>query len=194
MVTIAGVLTSMAEILKALVPAGIEPINFWLIFLVTFAISFIALLLLPIFKNARGIVFIIAIVIAYFVASSAVATIIISKLFPNIGLALMAILGLLLVIAVLSPKSLEKGTSWTPLIVIIVIIFIIYMTYTSVVPQLQAAGYISKSTGVTITDDDVATIIAAIVVIGLIYMVVRSKPTEESAFDKILKYLKGKSW
>ncbi|MCD6547417.1 MAG: hypothetical protein J7K22_02580 [Nanoarchaeota archaeon] len=194
MVTIAGVLTSMAEILKALVPAGIEPINFWLIFLVTFAISFIALLLIPIFKNARGIVFIIAIVIAYFVASSAVATIIISKLFPNIGLALMAILGLLLVIAVLSPKSLEKGTSWTPLIVIIVITFIIYMTYTSVVPQLQAAGYISKSTGVTITDDDVATIIAAIVVIGLIYMIVRSKPTEESVFDKILKYLKGKSW
>lgn len=194
MATIHGVLTTIAKMMGGLVPAGVQPVHFWLTLLISFAIIFIILQMLPLFSDHRGSAFIVALVTSYFVAGSAFATLIIAKLFPNVGIALMAILGLMMVIALLSPKSIESGTSWTPLIVIIAVVFVIWATYSSVAPQLQAAGIISLGEGGSVSNEDVATIITAIVIIGIIWALVRTPPDQESFFEKLVKGLKGKTW
>ncbi len=192
MVSISGIAGSMVNMLSGLVPMGVDPIYFWLTLVVTFAITFLLLLLVPLFQNHRGSAFVVAGVISYFVASSAFATIIIAKLFPNIGLALMAILGLLMVVALLSPNSLNSTSSYTTIVILIAIAFVIWMTYSSVAPQLQAAGFISPSMGTSISNNDAATIIAAVIVIGVIWVLVHPKGQAISSLGDILSKLKIK--
>jgi len=193
MATIHGVLVSLAKMMGGLVPTGVQPIHFWLTFIISFAIIYIISLLLPIFKDHRGAAFIVAAVTSYFVAGSAFATLIIAKLFPNVGIAIMAILGFMMVVALLSPSSLKGGSSWTPLIVILAIVFVIWATYSSVAPQLQAAGIISSGGTGNISNEDVATIIAAIIVIGIIWAIVRVPHQDHPYLDNMFNYLKGKS-
>jgi len=192
MATIHGVLLSIAKMMGGLVPTGVQPIHFWLTFIISFAIIYVISLMLPIFKEHKGASFVVAAVTSYFVAGSAFATLIIAKLFPNVGIAIMAILGFMMVIVLLSPDSMKQGTSWTPLIVIIAMVFVIWATYSSVAPQLQAAGIISSGSGGNISNEDVATIIAAIVIIGIIWALVRT-PNKEGhpSLDAIFNYLKG---
>ncbi len=197
MATIHGVITSMIQLMNGLVPAGVQSVHFWLVLLISFAITFILLQLIPVFQNHRGSAFIVAAVISYFVAGSAFATIIIAKLFPNVGIALMAILGLLMVVALLSPNSLKSGTSWTPVIVIIALIFVIWATYSSVAPQLQAAGVISSTgEGGGISNQDVASIIVVLLIIGVIWKLVSppSKPKDRDLLGKFITALSGKEW
>jgi hypothetical protein len=196
MATIHGIIVSMAQMLNALVPAGVQSVHFWLVLLMSFAITFILLQLIPLFSDHRGSAFIVAAIISYFVAGSAFATIIIAKLFPNVGIALMAILGLLMVISLLSPNSLKGGTSWTPIVVIIALIFVIWATYSSVAPQLQAAGIISSTGEGGVSNQDVAAIIVVLIVIGVIWKLVSppSKPKSNNFFDALFNYAKGKNW
>lgn len=195
MVTISGVFSSIFEILKNLVPVGVDPIYFWLTLILSFGIIFLLLQLLPLFNDKRGIAFIVALVMSYFVASSAFATIVIAKLFPNIGLAIMAILGLLMVIALLSPGSFKGGLKFTVPIALVAFIFVIFMTYSSVAPELAKAGFISPGLGTTISDNDVAMVIAAIIVVGLLYMLVAPKGDGTSTFgDKFFKLMGQKGW
>ncbi len=193
MVTISGILSSMGKLLQGFVPIGIDPVYFWATLLISFGIIYLLLQLLPLFKESRGIAFIVAAVISYFVASSAFATIIIAKLFPNIGIAIMAILGLLMVIAFLSPDAFEGGLRAAPFIAIVAFIIVIFLTYSAVAPELSAAGYISEGTGVSISDDDVAMIMAAIIVIGIIWAIVGTKKPEKD-YLKLPKWIFGKGW
>jgi len=196
MVTVSGVLGSIFDILKNLVPIGVDPIYFWLTLVVTFGLTFLLLQLIPLFKNSRGIAFIVAIVMSYFVASSAFATVIIAKLFPNIGLAIMAILGLLMVLAFISPDSFKGGLSYTPIIAVVVFIIIIVMTYGSVAPELAKAGFIAPEIGVSISDNEVAMVIAAIIVIGLLWMLVSPPKKDEGGglFKAFWDAAKGKTF
>ena len=195
MVTVHGVLTSMLNMLAGLVPVGVQPVHFWLTLLVSFAITYVILLLLPIFRDHRGAGFIVAAVISYFVASSAFATVVIAKLFPNVGIALMAILGLLMVIAILSPNSIKSGsTRATPIIVIIAIIFVIWATYSSVASEFQVG---TGGGGVGVTNSDVATIIAILIIIGIIAIIVSPSKSGGSRSDRIGKFfdwLGGSGW
>ena len=196
MVTISGVFGSIFYILKNLVPVGVDPVYFWLTLIVSFGMIFLLLQILPLFKDKRGIAFVVALVMSYFVASSAFATIIIAKLFPNIGIALMAILGLLLVIALLSPGAFEgPGLRFTIPIAIVAFIFVIVMTYGSIAPELAKAGIITPGIGTAISDSDVAIVIAAIIVIVLLYMLVAPKREGPSSFgDKFFKLMGQKGW
>ena len=176
--SVTGIFDSMLGILTGFVPIGVTPIYFWLTLVISLGIIFLLMQNLPFFKDSRGIAFIVSAIIAYFVASSAFATIIIAKLFPSIGLAIMAILGLLMVIALLSPKSFEGEEGfmpYAPIIVIIVFLVIIWMTYSAAAPELSAAGFISKSTGIAISDSDMALVIVAIAVIGGLWLVFKPK-------------------
>ncbi|MCD6576227.1 MAG: hypothetical protein J7K73_03645 [Nanoarchaeota archaeon] len=195
MVTLSGVVQNLWGMAVGLVPAGVQPIHFWLTFMITLAIVFLLLQFIKIFEDHRGSAFIVAVVISYFVASSAFATIIIAKLFPNVGIALMAILGLMMVIALLSPSSISGGTNWSRLIVLIALVFVIWATYSSVAPELQAAGVISSTGGggVSISDQDAATIVAALIVIGVVYMIVSPKKDNRKSFLRdFFNALKGK--
>jgi hypothetical protein len=125
----------------------------------------------------------------YFAASSAFVTVIISKLFPSIGLVMMGILGLLLVVAFVTPKSFEQGMAGGPLIIIIAFVVIIYLTYTYAAPELQKRGFISDTLGTTVTNQDMALIIAVVIVLGIVFAIVSSGRKRTSP---VMEYLFGR--
>ncbi len=185
MVTITGIFTSMIDILAALSPIGVEPIHFWLTALISFAVIFMLAQAVPALKENRMVALIIAIVVSYFVASSAYATLIISRLFPNVGIALMFILGFMMVIALLSPDSLKEGTTGVKFIVVFVFLLVIWFTYTAVAPELEAAGFISGA-GMNISSTDAAIVIVVLVAVGIIYSLVsEKKPGKKSIWEHL---------
>ena len=195
MVSVVGVLNSIWGILASISPIGIEPVLFWLTFLLSFGIIFLLLQLLPLFEEKRGIAAIVGLVMAYFVASSSFAVIIISRLFPNVGLALMGILGLLMVVALISPASIKKGEfTMAPVIVIVAFVIVIWLTYSAVSPELAAAGVISESAGTSITNQDVAAVAIILVIIGLLWWVFREPKKKDNKAEQALKWLFGKKW
>ena len=196
MVTVTGVFTSLIEVLGLIVPVGIQPVYFWLTALITFGIVFMLVQQIPTFERNRGVAFVIALVTAYFVAASAVATLVISKLFPSVGIVVMFLLGFLMIIALLSPNSFKKGTTATRLITLIAMLFIIFMTYSAIAPELQATGVISESMGTSLSATDVAILIVVIAVIGVIYMIVSPPKSDggESTFKKAFKSMFSKEW
>jgi hypothetical protein len=198
MVTIHGVLASFFSMVNSIVPAGIKPVHFWLTLLITFAIVFMLVQFIPIFNNNRGVAFIVAAVVSYFVASSAVATIVIAKLFPNVGIALMAIFGLLMVIAFLSPSSLSSGTTGTRIIVLIAMIFVLWATYAAVTPELQQRGLLpSEGNGQpVVSNSDVSMLIAVLIIIGVIWILVAPpKKPSSKPFERFIDALiKPNKW
>jgi hypothetical protein len=190
-----GVLQALIDILKAFTPTGVQPLLFYATFIISLGLLYVVLAMgVPYFKQHKGIAFITALVISYFVASSAFVTIIISKLFPNVGLALMAIIGVMMVIAFISPESLEGGMSWTPLIVIVTFAIVIYLTYAFAAPELQASGALAGVSfgGFAITNEDAAIIIIGIAVIVGIFALVRTPGggSGKSVWDMLSK----KTW
>ena len=185
MVSVTGVLTSMWDILEAIAPVGVDPIYFWSTFLLISSIIYILVQVIPQFNKRKGVALIVAAVLGYFSASSVFATIIISKLFPNVGMVLMAILGLLLVIAFVSPESMSGGLSGALPITLISFAVILYLTYAFAAPELQRAGFITPQLGTTITDQDMAVLVIIMIVIGLVYAAVRTpKDNEDTSFWK----------
>ncbi len=195
MATIVGVLSAMWDLLAALSPLGVEPMLFWLTLLLSFGIIFLLLNLLPLFKDKKGIAAIVGLVMAYFVASSSFAVIVISRLFPSVGIIIMFLLGLLMLVAVISPKSIRKGEfTAAPIIIVIGFLIALWLTYTAVAPELAAAGHISPR-GVGISTEDIAAIFLIVIVLGVLWMVFRTpKVKEETGPEKMFKWLFGKKW
>lgn len=186
MVTISGVFGEMWDVLGSMAPVGVNPVYFWATALITFALIFIAIQLLPFMQKNKAVAFIAALVFAYFTASSAFVTIIVAKLFPNIGLVLMAILGLLLVVAFISPESVKEGKfTGTKFIAIFAFLVIIWLTYTFAAPQLLAQGYITSTVTGSISEEDLAIVLIILVVIGLLSMLTKKKSKDKSIGKKI---------
>ena len=196
MVSLSGVFSEVWGILEMIAPLGVDPVYFWATALITFAIIFAAAQYLPFMKDNKAIALIIALVMAYFTASSAFVTIIVSKMFPNIGLVLMAILGLLLVVAFMAPKSFDKGFTGTKFIAIAAFIFIIWLTYTFAAPQLQAQGYITGPLGNAISEEDIAVVVIVLILVSLGAMLIGKKEgSEESGIKKVFGSLfKDTDW
>lgn len=193
MVSVSGVLGGVFDILKSFVPIGVDPIYFFATFIIMFSVIFVVLGLIHFFQGNKFISFLVAAVISYFAASSAFVTVIISKLFPSVGLVMMGILGLLLVVAFVSPGSFSgQGMAGKPLIVIIAFIIIIYLTYSYAAPELQKNGFISDSLGTTVSDQDVSIIIAIVIVLGVIYAIVSSSKPPGGPRSAMLNYLFGR--
>ena len=183
------VMNSMFKILQGFVPIGVDPIYFWLTFIIAFAMIFLILIMLPFFQESRGLAGLVALVISYFTASSAFVTIIIAKLFPNVGLVIMGILGIMLVVGLLAPNSFDEGMIAAPFILIVAVVIILWLTYSFVAPELQAAGFISEGLGTSIGSEDVAMVIAALIVIGIVFSIMKPANKGESAMEKAFKGL-----
>lgn len=197
MVSITGVVKSMWDIMLQLVPKGVDPVLFYLTFILSLALIFVILQLIQFFREKRGTAFIIAVIIAYFTASSVFVTVLISKLFPNIGLAIMALLGIMLVAVFLSPNSMKEGFTGTPIIVIAVFIITMWLTWTFAAPELEktgALGAISTATGFAIDNEDTAVIVFGIIVLFVLYMVFRTPDNQDGKGGKLLKWLTGEKW
>jgi hypothetical protein len=179
------------RILSLIVPTGVEPVLFYATFLVVIAISYLLFYtLIPITKEHKVLSLIISLVFAYFAASSAFVTVIVSKLFPNVGLVLMAILGLLLVIAFISPGTFgSEGTPGANLIMIAAFIFLVYATYVYAAPELIKQGYLPSGPNFIISASDWAIIIIGIIVIGGIVWMFGSREPGGTSADKFVKWL-----
>ncbi|MFA5406476.1 MAG: hypothetical protein WC307_03925 [Candidatus Nanoarchaeia archaeon] len=127
------------QMLAPIVPAGITGIQFISVFLIVYAITYLLLSKIHFLKENRAAQLMIALVIAYFTASSAMSVILITKLFPNLGMVTIVILSFLAVIALLMPKQEDK-IPYAPLIIIIAIGMIIWLTWTSVSGTLNIEG------------------------------------------------------
>jgi hypothetical protein len=183
--------------LQQVVPASVEPVLFYLTFILTLVIVFLVLQQVSFFQKSRGITFLAAVVIAYFTASSAFVTVLISKLFPNIGLAIMAIMGIMLVIVFLAPGSLKEGFTGTPIIVIAVFIITMWLTWTFAAPELAKTGAlsaISGASGFAINNEDAAVIIVAIVALMIFYFIFKTPNPENEGKGRFVKWLTGEKW
>ena len=188
-----NIFENIGKILTTLTPAGVEPVYFYSTFMIVLALSYMLFYtLIPPLKGHKGVSFIVSVVFAYFAASSAFVTVIVSKLFPNVGLVIMAVLGILLVIAFVTPGSFgTKGTPAANLIMLVGFIFIIFATYTFAAPELTAKGYLpSGGGGVAITAEDWAIIIILMIVIIGLYMMFRTPSTAgEGPGDRFVDWL-----
>ncbi|MDD5182269.1 MAG: hypothetical protein PHC66_03805 [Candidatus Nanoarchaeia archaeon] len=191
MSVITEVLSTVWDVLKAIVPSGVEPILFFTTFLITAVLVFSIVQLIEFFKTNRPLALISAVVIGYFTASSVFVTIMVSKLFPNIGLAIMAILGVMLVLVFLAPnKFKDKGMGISIPIAIAVFAVIIWLTWVFAAPALESAGILSQIRGVTgfgITNEDVAVVIVALVIIGGLYFLFKGPDTNNAGFLKVTR-------
>jgi hypothetical protein len=186
-----NIFANIGKILTALTPTGVEPVYFYSTFMIVIALSYMLFYtLVPPLKDHKGVSFIVSLVFAYFSASSAFVTVIVSKLFPNVGLVIMAVLGMLLVIAFVTPGSFSRhGTPAANLIMLVAFIFILFSTYTYAVPELVAQGYISSIPSLNISTEDWAIIIVVIFILAGLYMMLRPAPgAGETGGDRFIKW------
>jgi len=119
-------------------PAGTDPMFFWGSFLLIFAIVWAALVKVKIFGEGNKVInAIVALVIAYFAASSTFTTIVLSKIFPNFSIAAVAILIFLIIIALVSGEDAKISDNRLVMAVaaLIVIWLVVNVTF-----QLSGAG------------------------------------------------------
>jgi len=189
--TISGIVVSAWDILKAIVPTGVEPVLFYTTFIITAALIFAIAQVITFFKDNKALAMIIAVVISYFTASSAFVTIMVSKLFPNIGLAIMAIVGVMLVLVFLAPEKFKEGLGVSPVIGLGIFLVIVWLTWIFAAPALESSGILAQidsATGFGVSNEDVTILIIAAVVIGGLFFLFKSKDdTQESLFDKFFK-------
>lgn len=193
MATISGILMSMWGILKFLVPTGVEPILFFTTFLLTAVLVFTIVQTIAFFRENRAVSAVIALVVAYFTASSVFVTIMISKLFPNIGLAMMAIIGVMLVVVFLAPEKFKEGLGISPLIGILIFLVIIWLTWIFAAPALESAGILATiqgATGFGISSEDVALVLVIIGIVAGIYFLFKGPKRDdddEGFFKKLIR-------
>lgn len=185
-----NIFANIVKILVSLTPAGVEPIYFYSTFLIVLSLSYMLFSLISPIKDNKAVSFIASVVFAYFAASSAFVTVIISKFFPNVGLVIMAVLGILLVVAFVTPESFKQsGAPAANLIMLVAFIFILYATYTYAAPELIAKGYISSNLGLNISTEDWAIIIVILIVLFGLYMMLKPSAAGGTNTDKFIDWL-----
>ena len=98
------IIPAIWEGFQVITPSGVNPEFFWPSFILVFAIVYTLIEKANVFggtvegeSKKKGIYLIVALVLAYFTASSAFATLVISKMTPQLGMVLVAILAFLLI-------------------------------------------------------------------------------------------------
>ncbi|MCW1296211.1 MAG: hypothetical protein OH319_00835 [Candidatus Parvarchaeota archaeon] len=185
---IAEGLGSAWDAASLIVPGGINPVAFYTVFIISFAVLFLLLEQIHLFakasepEKARGARLIIALILAYFVASSTLAVTVITKLFPNMGIAILAMLAFLLVVGMISPEGYKKTSV---LVLLIALIFVFWSTWTAAVQELGTG----ISIPVQLTSQDWGIIIAVAIFIFVVYVLMSFGKPSESYGDKFLKLL-----
>ncbi len=109
----------LAEVVRPFAPAGVNPLHFLGVFLVSYAISLMVVKKIHFLKdNVLSQVFI-SLVIAYFTSTSNFSLYFITKLFPNLGISLAILFSILAVMSFVLPKKNLQDLKWAPLIVLI---------------------------------------------------------------------------
>ena len=132
------IIEQMWVILEQIAPNGANPVIFWLSFILVFALTYLLLSLTHIFKEHNGLNALVSLVIAYFAAGSAFASIFLAEFFPNLTIALWAILGLLMVMIVGGFKG--KSSSLLAFAGFIAVLFVIFGTWQAVSARMGVSN------------------------------------------------------
>ena len=172
------VLNSMWNILVQFVPTGIDPTMFWLAFILVSAFTYLLLNLVHLFKNNNGIRLLVSIIIGYFAAGSAFATIFLSVFFPNLTVGLFVMLGILMVFAMVSPEKSYTGFAFAAFIILLVVIVGTWQGVSGKLGIGGSGGGGSSSLVPGMSPDDWAAIILIIAVLSIFVISVR-KPKNQ---------------
>ncbi len=171
------ILYSMWNILSQIAPAGINPTMFWLSFILITSFTYLLLSLVHLFQSNKGIRLLVSIIMGYFGAGSAFATIFLATFFPNLTVGLFVMLGILMVFAMVVPGKTYSGFAITAIIILFVVIL---GTWQGVSSQMG----ISSGVGAGVpgmTPDDWAALILIIFVIAV--FVISARKPREKKFD-----------
>ena len=150
-----------------LTPSGIQPEYFWSTFILIFALVYALLSKVSLFgqgmdNKGKGINVAIALVFAYFTASSAFATIIISKMAPSLGMLLVAVLSLVMVFAFLSGEGDFSQDKYKWVVGVITIIGFGYILW-------SAFSGVPGTSNISISTEDWGALIAIGIILGILY-------------------------
>ncbi len=185
---IASTIETVNKALEPLTPPGVSGMEFVTVFLVIYAIVFLVLERIKFLKDNRGARLMLALAVAYFTASSAFATILISKLFPHLGMVTVALLMFLIIGGVLSKD--EEGFynvgGWLRLLIALGAIgAVIIFTWISVAGEISLKGLaIPEITGI-----DWGSLIMFGIFIFVIILIFVSGPKEKKGKESFLKKL-----
>src|SRR4030042_207758 len=139
MTTILADAINMIDVMLAPVaPAGVTGVQFISVFIIVYAIVFLLVSNIDFLTKNKAAQLILALVIAFFTASSAFSVILITKLFPNLGVVTMIMIAFLVVMAMI-PQKTRKFTLG-PLLTIAGIGLVAYLTWTSMAGTLNIEG------------------------------------------------------
>ena len=179
------ILDQMWIILEQIAPTGANPVIFWLSFILVFSLTYLLLDLTHVFEKRRGLNALVSLVIAYFAAGSAFASIFLAEFFPNLTIALWAILGLLMVMIVAGFGG--KASSLLAVAGFIAMLFVIFGTWQGVSAKM---GIPSGAYGLSSED------IAALALVGffalIIYFAFAKKNNQKSIAKQLEDLFGGK--
>ena len=179
------ILEQMWVILGQIVPTGANPVIFWLSFILVFALTYLLLSLTHIFKEHNGLNALVSLVIAYFAAGSAFASIFLAEFFPNLTIALWAVLGLLMVLIVAGFGG--KGSSFLAVAGFIAMLFVIFGTWQAVSAKMNI-----PSGAYGLSSEDWAALALVGFIILILYFAFRKKPEGENKWELLEKLFGGK--
>ncbi len=124
--------------LKPIIPSGVTGVQFTAVFLIVYAIILMVLRRVELLKGNKGAMLMMSLVIAYFTASSTFSVLLITKLFPNLGVVTIILISFIAVIGMV-PTGKSKLTL-SPLLIIFGILFVIISTWQGVAGSLNFDG------------------------------------------------------
>jgi hypothetical protein len=137
---IADMMAFINNLLAPIVPAGVTGVQFISVFLLVYAIIFLLTSQIHILKDNRMAAVMFALVIAFFTASSAFSVLLITKLFPNVGMITMIMIGFLAVIAIIPKEEGVGKLTFGPLLTLAGIALVAYFTWTSMAGTISLEG------------------------------------------------------
>jgi len=162
--TLADFIPTLGRALQYITPPGVDPVGFWLIFLILLAVFYT--FLGRIFPKRTGSRAIVAICMAFLASLSVWSTTVITKLIPFTAIAAVIAVIILIIASILGLKGPSK---W---IAVLLVLFVFGMTAYTVVPMIvqnaEKFGIpVSKEFPqlVTLTETDVGIIIVLIILI-----------------------------
>jgi hypothetical protein len=160
---------------QSITPAGVSVEFFWPSFLLVFAIIYTLLEKTGIFGTSeaknKGAYIVISLVLAYFTASSAFATLVIAKITPQLGMLLVAIMSFLLIFAFLKGDSSYRNDSMKYVMYLFMFVGAVWLLV-STVTDVNASMGIGVSLP-TLSSTDMGMVVAIIIVIAVLWLLFR---------------------
>lgn len=183
-------LSMIDSTLAPIMPPGVTGAQYLSVFFIIYAITFIMLSKITLLSKNKAAQLIIALSIAFFTAGSGFSVLLITKLFPNLGIVTMIILSFLVVLSILTPKETLDNIKWAPLMTIVAIGLIIYGTWTSMGNNINISGLSMPQ----VTTTEMYTIIFLLIFVGaiiLIFFAGGKTPPKNDFMKKLFKTLRG---